>query len=659
MNPRRFRIALSFAGEKRDFVEQVADLLAQRFGRDQILYDKYHEAEFARGDLGIYLPRLYGEESDLIVPVLCPNYDPKRWTGWEWLYIYSLMTKTDMKRVMPSRFGFAHADGLSPAAGFIELDHKTPAQFVALILQRLALNEGKPSDFYWQAASEPQQSVIADAPAPESSLHRKDSAMSTIQRTIVRFDLVQSTSLAGLIGEAVDEEARTRLKSKVLDFVGPALEHAGFNPVPADAMFSLDHPWYKWEGDGAFLQFEVADAACKFALEFQALAEQRASAQVHGPIRFRIGIATGPVTASELMKRLELEGDALAYAARVEPKCTVGAVLIHESTVQALSNDWQWHVGQPIEIQGKLHEPLFRAYELVGRLNGNGGLPRSETEIRDRIAERLGRVQRSSDWFKQLAVELESLRAGAPSLPRPIEVSALAGWVKLAALSELRAYFHALDKTAAPSDEADRQLALELLVLAAVRHIDFTQVPHPVDVGTGQNARASFLNIPVLSHVLAGVCAAARMGLQIHVGSHAAVAGTVVVSIPRRRAEFDTLLLGELYLALLQTKFDPTVIGSVTDSSRDRDDRVERAWRPVKTHLEGLRFKGRFVALCLRFQDMDTDEQRDLVLKEVARACDSLVIGLRDRDQGLVNGLPPGHLASWIEDLLRRIAPDR
>lgn len=38
---RRFRVAFSFAGEK------------------QILYDEYHSGEFARADLGIYLPDLY------------------------------------------------------------------------------------------------------------------------------------------------------------------------------------------------------------------------------------------------------------------------------------------------------------------------------------------------------------------------------------------------------------------------------------------------------------------------------------------------------------------------------------------------------------------------------------------------------------------------
>ena len=48
MNSKRFRIAFSFAGEKRDFVSKVADILARRFGESAILYDKYHEAELAR-----------------------------------------------------------------------------------------------------------------------------------------------------------------------------------------------------------------------------------------------------------------------------------------------------------------------------------------------------------------------------------------------------------------------------------------------------------------------------------------------------------------------------------------------------------------------------------------------------------------------------------
>ncbi len=151
-SPKRFRIAFSFAGEKRDYVSKVAAILAKQFGEGAILYDKFHESEFARYDLGIYLPKLYGEQSALIVPVLCPAYDVKRWTGWEWVHIYGLLTKAEGHRVMPSRFEHAAADGLAPTAGFIELDAKSAEQFAALILERLALNEGKPKDHYTKPA---------------------------------------------------------------------------------------------------------------------------------------------------------------------------------------------------------------------------------------------------------------------------------------------------------------------------------------------------------------------------------------------------------------------------------------------------------------------------------------------------------------------------
>ena len=78
---KRFRVAFSFAGEKRAFVADVAAILAKRFGEPAILYDKYHQAEFSRDDLAFYLPDLYERESDLIVAVLCPDYEGKEWCG--------------------------------------------------------------------------------------------------------------------------------------------------------------------------------------------------------------------------------------------------------------------------------------------------------------------------------------------------------------------------------------------------------------------------------------------------------------------------------------------------------------------------------------------------------------------------------------------------
>jgi tetratricopeptide (TPR) repeat protein len=190
---KRFRIAFSFAGEKRDFVEKVARILAVRFGEDKILYDKFHEAEFARYDLGIRLPILYGEQSDLIVPVICPNYDAKRWTGWEWVHVYGLLTKADGDRVMPSRFEYAKADGLSPAAGFIELDNKTPEQFATLILERLALNEGLPKNHYTKP-------VAASGETPRISIPHN---LPSLQPFFGREEELRK------IADALDPESRT------------------------------------------------------------------------------------------------------------------------------------------------------------------------------------------------------------------------------------------------------------------------------------------------------------------------------------------------------------------------------------------------------------------------------------------------------------------
>jgi DNA-directed RNA polymerase subunit L len=43
-----YKVALTFAGETRTLVEKIAGILSNRYGKDSILYDKYHEAEFAR-----------------------------------------------------------------------------------------------------------------------------------------------------------------------------------------------------------------------------------------------------------------------------------------------------------------------------------------------------------------------------------------------------------------------------------------------------------------------------------------------------------------------------------------------------------------------------------------------------------------------------------
>lgn len=187
VSAKRFRIALSFAGEKRDFVEKVVSILVQRFGEAAILYDKYHEAEFARARLGRKLPKLYHEESDLVVAVICRDYPQKEWCGLEWDAIFDLLKKRHEDKVMLCRFDHATVGGLYSDAGYAELDHKTPEQAAVLILERLARNEGKPKDHYTASASAtncPAKSSIPNNLPRLQSFFGRESELAAIREAL-------------------------------------------------------------------------------------------------------------------------------------------------------------------------------------------------------------------------------------------------------------------------------------------------------------------------------------------------------------------------------------------------------------------------------------------------------------------------------------------
>jgi tetratricopeptide (TPR) repeat protein len=140
---KRFRIAFSFAGETRDYVAQVADILAERFDKERILYDRFHQGEFSRSNLAFYLPDLYEKESDLLVAVLCPDYENKEWCGLEWDAIFGLIKQGNASAVMLTRFEHAEGKGLRGLAGYTDLDDLTPEQAASVILERLAFNNSQ------------------------------------------------------------------------------------------------------------------------------------------------------------------------------------------------------------------------------------------------------------------------------------------------------------------------------------------------------------------------------------------------------------------------------------------------------------------------------------------------------------------------------------
>jgi len=135
---RRFRVALSFPGEHRSLVESIAEKLANNFGKDKILYDKYHCAELARIDLDTYLQKLYCEESDIVVVFVCDDYQNKLWCNIESRAIRNLINKKiEKERIMPVRCGKGDVDGLYDSVdGYIDSNQYSTDDIARFIIER-------------------------------------------------------------------------------------------------------------------------------------------------------------------------------------------------------------------------------------------------------------------------------------------------------------------------------------------------------------------------------------------------------------------------------------------------------------------------------------------------------------------------------------------
>ena len=134
---RRFKVALSFPGEVRPFVEAIANILAKRVGRDKVFYDKYYEAELARPNLDVYLQSIYHKDSELIVIFLCADYENKEWCGLEWRAIRDLIKKRRDEDVMPLRLDDTTISGLFSIDGYVDVRDRQPEEVADLICQRL------------------------------------------------------------------------------------------------------------------------------------------------------------------------------------------------------------------------------------------------------------------------------------------------------------------------------------------------------------------------------------------------------------------------------------------------------------------------------------------------------------------------------------------
>jgi len=136
--PEQYDLALSFAGENRSYVEEVAGGL--KAAGVSVFYDKFEKADLWGKNLIEHLAEIYGHRSRFVVMFVSKEYVEKAWTTHERRHAQDRALLAQSEYILPARFDDTVVPGMTSTVGFVDLRHTSPDELVRLILQKLGKN---------------------------------------------------------------------------------------------------------------------------------------------------------------------------------------------------------------------------------------------------------------------------------------------------------------------------------------------------------------------------------------------------------------------------------------------------------------------------------------------------------------------------------------
>lgn len=168
-----YEVALSFAGEDRAYVSEVAKALAENGVR--VFYDEYETVTLWGKDLYEHLRDIYQNQARFTILFASRAYASKVWTNHERQSAQARAIAERKEYILPARFDDAEIPGLLPTTGYIDLSRTSPREFVDLILAKLGRRPGS-----WEVAATP---ALPDETAPrEESLRERAARLAARQR---------------------------------------------------------------------------------------------------------------------------------------------------------------------------------------------------------------------------------------------------------------------------------------------------------------------------------------------------------------------------------------------------------------------------------------------------------------------------------------------
>jgi hypothetical protein len=134
-NEPEYDACLSFAGEQRPYVEQVAKILRQH--GVHVFYDDFEKVALWGKDLYEHLDWVYQKAARYCVLFASADYARKSWPTHERRSAYARAFSESDAYILPARFDDTEIPGLRPTIGYVDLRRTTPSELAELIIGKL------------------------------------------------------------------------------------------------------------------------------------------------------------------------------------------------------------------------------------------------------------------------------------------------------------------------------------------------------------------------------------------------------------------------------------------------------------------------------------------------------------------------------------------
>lgn len=134
-NNYKYEIALSFAGEDRKYVYEVAQCL--RKNNIKVYYDEFEESNLWGKDMYVYLDKIYRKQSRYCIMFLSKHYAKKLWTNHERESIQARAFTQYEEYILPVKLDDTEIPGIRPTTGYLDGKEKKPAEICASVIKKI------------------------------------------------------------------------------------------------------------------------------------------------------------------------------------------------------------------------------------------------------------------------------------------------------------------------------------------------------------------------------------------------------------------------------------------------------------------------------------------------------------------------------------------